>query len=122
MLNSHNSSLQNLVAHATATTDASDNVAHNIRALNFNGQRAMSSVPDRITLLNRANNGGRPTMSLPRNSAAQNTVRSSLPQANKFVLTEQTQVIPSGFQMSHMSAPVGNSGQLENYHVGRTLG
>lgn len=35
---------------------------------------------------------------------------------------DQTQIIPAGFQMSHMSAPAGNSGQLENYHVSRTLG
>ena len=100
-----------MVAHATATTDASDNKAvHTIRAMTSNGTRAMSSVPDRITVLNRANNGGRPTMSLPRNSATQNTVRSSAPQTNQYGFGDQTQVMSAGFQQSHMSAPVGNSG------------
>ena len=69
-----------------------------MRAMTSNGQRAMSSIPDRITLLNRANNGGRPTMSLPRNSAAQNTVRSSAPQTNQYGFGDNTQVMSFGFQ------------------------
>lgn len=87
-------------------------------------------MPDRITLLNKANNGGRPAISLPRGSTNTNTVRSSAPQSNKngFITTQggygssTEQVMATGFQQSHMSAPVGTSGVLEAYHIGRTLG
>jgi hypothetical protein len=65
----------------------------------------MSSVPDRITLLNRANNGGRPEMVYPRNSSNVHTFRSSAPNSNKNVIiagygssteNNQTQVMGQG--------------------------
>ena len=70
-------------------------------------------------------------MVYPRNSSNVHTFRSSAPNSNKNVIiagygssteNNQTQVMGQGLQMSHMSAPTNTSGQLEAYHIGRTLG
>ena len=106
-----------LQQHVTVTTEASE-APINGRIHTAFGQRARSGIPNRISLLTRANNGGRP-ISLPRTVETVPTVRSSLPQT---LLTEQPVMSATGFHTSHMSAPIGNHGLLENYHIGRTLG
>jgi len=97
------------------------------RALS-NAPAPASADPDRIQTLNRANNGGRPTIQGSSHPRALTGTRQSMPSnrtttySNGFHNVAPSNIMGAQIHVSHMSAGPQTSGQLETYHIGRVVG